>query len=105
MMLFFLALEVLNAMAMIILALILSIRDGGKECPIAGGDDCGMFNLTIDERFYFFWFLLAKATFALFLGLIAVAVSLYPFQSLLQLEFLEFLTFSRQMFVAIPSRT
>ncbi|CAI4226721.1 unnamed protein product [Auanema sp. JU1783] len=71
----FLSFQIANALAGIILGLTVVIRDSGYDCHESGNRDCGSFGFTKIERFQFFWFIVIKSTFALFLSLMAIAYS------------------------------
>ncbi|KAJ1373779.1 hypothetical protein KIN20_036286 [Parelaphostrongylus tenuis] len=70
--LIYVALEIGKALAAITLALVTVLYDHDKDCEIA---KCRTFQFSPMERFRFFWFLIAKAAFSMFVCLVAMAHS------------------------------
>ncbi|CAJ0599876.1 unnamed protein product [Cylicocyclus nassatus] len=70
--LIYIALEIVKALAAITLALVTVLYDHDKHCAVT---ECKIFDFTPVERFRFFWFLISKAAFSMFLCLVAMAHS------------------------------
>lgn len=70
--LIYLALEIGKALAAITLALVTVLYDHDKDCEIT---KCSTFRFSPMERFRFFWFLISKAAFSMFVCLVAMAHS------------------------------
>ncbi|KAK6740851.1 hypothetical protein RB195_008979 [Necator americanus] len=70
--LIYIALEIGKALAAIALSLVTVLYDHDKDCAVT---KCKTFNFSPVERFRFFWFLISKAAFSMFLCLVAMAHS------------------------------
>ncbi|KAK5979674.1 hypothetical protein GCK32_003151 [Trichostrongylus colubriformis] len=71
-MLTYVSLEIVKALAAMTLALVTVLYDRDKDCAV---NECRIFNFTAVERFRFFWFLLSKAALGMFLCLVVMAHS------------------------------
>ncbi|RCN40824.1 hypothetical protein ANCCAN_13235 [Ancylostoma caninum] len=70
--LIYISLEIGKALAAITLGLVTVLYDHDKDCAVT---KCKTFNFSPVERFRFFWFLISKAAFSMFLCLVAMAHS------------------------------
>lgn len=68
----YISLEIGKALAAITLSLTTVLYDHDKDCSVT---DCVTFDFSPVERFRFFWFLISKAAFSMFLCLVAMAHS------------------------------
>ncbi|EYC25985.1 hypothetical protein Y032_0011g1494 [Ancylostoma ceylanicum] len=68
--LIYISLEIGKALAAITLGLVTVLYDHDKDCAVT---KCKTFNFSPVERFRFFWFLISKAAFSMFLCLVAMA--------------------------------
>ncbi|WKX98577.1 hypothetical protein Q1695_013899 [Nippostrongylus brasiliensis] len=68
----YISLEIVKALGAISLALVTVLYDHDKDCAVV---KCRTLDLSPVERFRFFWFLISKAAFSMFLCLVAMAHS------------------------------